>query len=162
MVKLKLNVKRRSKAEATLHDLEKAATYLRDTALYLQRIATFLDETSNVDTDSTISVTPESPSIPPSAPDKVSTGQKTTVLTANDIEAAFILTNMRAGNIYTLKELKAAVTLTMMQKGSSAGTGVIPVKSRSASQEHNSSDRAKSGRILRSRPVRVDKTVSLA
>ncbi len=162
MVKLKINVKYRSKAETTLHDLEKAATYLRDTALYLKRIATYLEETSDVETDNIISGTPESPSHLPFAPEEVPTVQKTSVLTANDIEAAFILTNMRAGNIYTSKELKAAVTLTMLQKGSSAGTGVIPVKSRSASQEHNSSDRAKSGRTLRSRPARVDKTVSLA
>lgn len=162
MVKLRLNVKPRSKAEATLHDLEKAATYLRDTALYLQRIATFLEETSDVDTNNVIPGTPESPSNLPFAPKEVPTTQKTSVLTANDIEAAFILTNMRAGNIYTSAELKAAVTLTMLQKGSSAGTGVIPVKSRSASHEHNTPDRAKSGRILRSRPARVDKTVSLA
>ncbi len=54
MVKLKINVKCRSKAEATLHDLEKAATYLRDTALYLKRIATYLEETSDVETDNII------------------------------------------------------------------------------------------------------------
>lgn len=161
MVKIILNVKRRSKAQEALYDLEKAATYLRDTSLYLQRIANFLEETPCVDTDCTISDTSEYPSSMPSTPDVAPTAQTTRELTTEDVGAALILTNMRAGNVYTSAELEAAGTLTLMQKGSSACTGVIQDKSGSASQENHSSDRSMGGRVRRSGPVKVNKAVSL-
>jgi len=160
-VKLRLNVKSRSKVQETLHDLEKAATYLRNTSLYLQRIANFLEETSYVDTNNILSDTPDSPSSMHSAPDVAPELQMSSERTAEDVEAALILTNMRAGNIYTSTEFEAAVTLTMMQKGSSAGTEAIQDKSDSASLESSPSDRSMSGRVVRSRPMRVNKAVGL-
>lgn len=161
MVKIKLNVKRRSKAQETLHDLERAATYLRDTSLYLQRIANFLDETSYVDTDCTISDTSEYPSSMPSTPDMTPAAQTKHELTTEDVEAALILTDLRAGKVYTSAELETAVTLTLMQKGSSACTGAIQDKSDLASQGKNSSDQSMGGRVRRSGPVRINKAVGL-
>jgi len=157
MVKLKLIVKSRSKAQETAHELQKAAGFVKDTALYLQQIADFLQETPYVDAANFLPDSLAYPSSVLSAPHETRTSE----LTAEDVEAALILANMQAGKIYTSAELEAAATLNMMQQGSSAGIAAVQGKSGSESQENIPAVSRTGKRVLRSGTTRVTEMVSL-
>lgn len=160
MAKLRLIVKSRSKAEQNTRELENAAAHLQQTALYLQKIESFLEETSYVDADNSSSGPHEGPKSMPPAPGVVTAKETVRDLTAEDVEAALILANMRTERTYTSAELGAATALTMMQMGSSTANWGVQREEVFKVQENTSPGSSATGRALRPRPARVAKPVS--
>lgn len=161
MVRLRLIVKKRSPAQEALGDLRRAADSLHETALYLKRIAASLSEELNVNTDEVIPDIPSYPHESPFAPGSEQSMHSTSELTAEDVEAALILANMQTGNRYTQAELEAAVILNMIHNGSDPGTAFAQHENDPKSQEEISKSTPTEGRILRKRPAKVTKKVSL-